>query len=231
LSSGFGLLQKLCMHDRMAFHPSAFLDRPEPLALPEAELSYVPRFDLGLPADDLMQALIAETPWRQETIRLWGKTYPQPRLIAWYGDPGCVYRYSGTCCEPLAWTQRLLALKSRVEEIASSRFNSVLVNFYRDERDSMGFHSDDEKELGPRPIIASLSLGAERELLFKSRRDKRAPTLRVPLASGSLLLMQGDTQANYKHGIDKSRRPLGPRVNLTFRTIVTQDKISSPTGD
>lgn len=190
------------------------------IPLPGADIYYLPHADLGAPPDAVMQRLIAETPWRQEDIRLWGKTYKQPRLIAWVGDAGKAYRYSGLTLEPLPWTHLLADLRRRVEEAASTRFNSVLLNYYRDQQDSMGLHSDDEPELGPQPVIASLSLGATRPLLFKSRIDPAAKPMRIMLESGSLLLMRGDTQRNYKHGIAKQRRVIGPRINLTFRTIL-----------
>ena len=192
----------------------------ERVALPGADVGYLRALDLGASPAALMQALIEETPWRQEDVTLWGKRYRQPRLVAWYGDPGCAYRYSGVVLAPLAWTERLSDVRARVEAAVETRFNSVLLNYYRNEQDSMGMHSDDETELGPCPVIASVSLGAERRLLFKSKADREAAVVRVPLASGSLLLMRGDTQALYKHGIGKQARALGARVNLTFRVIV-----------
>ena len=167
-----------------------------------------------------MRRLIDEISWRAEKIVVWGKTYPQPRLIAWYGDLGKNYTYSGIHLERLPWTQMLLDIKSRVEAVAHTQFNSVLLNYYRDHRDSMGMHSDDEPELGERPVLASLSLGEERILILKHKRDKGLKPVRLQLESGSLLLMKGDTQHYWKHGIDKETRPCGPRVNLTFRRIL-----------
>lgn len=168
-----------------------------------------------------MRRLIDEIRWRAENIVVWGKTYPQPRLIAWYGDAGMIYTYSGICLTPLPWTEILLVLKSRVEAAAHADFNSVLLNYYRDHRDSMGLHSDDEPELGKRPILASLSLGEERTFILKHKRENALKPVRLKLASGSLLLMKGDTQHYWKHGIHKENRPCGPRVNLTFRRIIT----------
>ena len=191
-----------------------------PVPLPGADVSYLREFDLGLPPLEMMQALIDQTPWRQEDVRVWGKSFKQPRLVAWYGDPGHAYRYSGIALDPLPWTDRIAGIKARLEKLVPTKFNSVLLNYYRDHNDSMGMHSDDEKELGPRPTIASISMGAERSFLLKSKIDPDAKLVKLPLASGSLLLMQGDTQKNYKHGIGKESRPLGPRVNLTFRVIV-----------
>jgi alkylated DNA repair dioxygenase AlkB len=189
------------------------------MPLPGAEVYYQSSIDLGFPADIILNRLIDEVPWRQEDVNVWGKTFKQPRLVAWYGDEGMAYRYSGISLNPLPWTDLLLDLKLRVEQASESKFNSVLLNYYRDNNDSMGMHSDDEKELGPNPTIASVSLGAERPFVFKSKRDPKARAIKIVLASGSLLLMKGETQHNYKHGIAKERQALGPRVNLTFRTI------------
>jgi alkylated DNA repair dioxygenase AlkB len=141
-------------------------------------------------------------------------------LIAWYGDRGSTYTYSGITLTPLCWTELLLDIKRRVEVVAQASFNSVLLNYYRDNRDSMGFHSDDEPELGDRPAIASLSLGEERTLILKHKLNKLFKPMRLRLASGSLLLMKGQTQTCWKHGIAKETRRCGPRVNLTFRRIV-----------
>lgn len=198
-----------------------FAPRTEPqrLDLPGADVTYLEHVDLGHTPGELMDRLVAETPWRSEEVVVWGKTHLQPRLIAWYGDLGRSYSYSGTRFAPLPWTEVLLALKRDVEAVSGSSFNSVLVNYYRNNRDSIGFHSDDERELGDRPVIASLSLGETRTLIFKPKHDKALKPVRVKLASGSLLVMRGDTQANWKHGIDKEAAVCGPRVNLTFRTI------------
>ncbi len=192
----------------------------QPIRLPGADVSYLREFDLGMPPDAMMRGLITETPWRQENVTVWGKTFRQPRLVAWYGDSGHAYRYSGVNLDPLPWIDRISGIKNRVEALVKHRFNSVLLNYYRDQNDSMGLHSDDEKELGPRPVIASISMGAERAFLLKSKMDSKAKVVRLPLASGSFLLMKGDTQSNYKHGIGKERRAIGPRVNLTFRVIM-----------
>ena len=195
------------------------LPPPTPLPLPDAELLLWRQCPLPAAPEALLERLVAETPWRSETITLWGQTYPQPRLLAWYGDPGSRYRYSRRTFEPLPWSELLRALRDVVEEVSGSRFNSVLLNYYRDERDSMGMHADDEAELGPRPVIASLSLGEERTLVFRHRTRRELAPVRLPLPSGSLLLMAGETQRHWKHGIDKQRRPCGPRINLTFRQI------------
>ena len=211
------------MEDLFNFRPAAAKPAPsalETIPLPGADVSYMRTFDLGLPPEEVLRGLIEETPWRQEDVKVYGKTYRQPRLVAWYGDAGKSYKYSGIALEPLPWAGRIAEIKRRVEAVVAYEFNSVLLNYYRDQNDSMGLHSDDEKELGPRPVIASVSVGAERAFIFKSKLDKDAKPLKFPLASGSLLLMRGETQQNYKHGIAKETRPLGPRVNLTFRIIM-----------
>lgn len=140
----------------------------DPVTLPGADVSYLRDFDIGVPPLEMMQALIDETPWRQEDVKVWGKTFRQPRLVAWYGNPGHAYRYSGIFLNPLPWTDRIAGIKARVEKLVPTKFNSVLLNYYRDHNDSMGMHSDDEKELGPKPTIASISMGAERSFLLKS---------------------------------------------------------------
>jgi alkylated DNA repair dioxygenase AlkB len=176
--------------------------------------------ELGAAPDVVRQALIAQTKWRGDTIKLYGRVYPQPRLVAWHGDPGAAYRYSGLRLEPAPWTDLLAGLRDQAAHLAGAAFNSVLLNYYRDGRDSMGLHSDDEPELGPEPVIASLSLGAERKLLLRHKTDRAVPPVRVALPDASLLVMRGPTQRCWKHGIGKLRAACGPRVNLTFRRII-----------
>jgi alkylated DNA repair dioxygenase AlkB len=192
------------------------------IAMPDAEVFYLRRLTFGLPDSALLRRLIIEVSWRSEEVVMWGRRIPQPRLVAWYGDPGRSYAYSGLCLQPLNWTPLLLDIKARVEEVTGAPFNSVLLNYYRDHRDSIGFHSDNEPELGEQPIIASVSFGEERSFILKHRRAKQVPPVHLRLASGSLLLMKGDTQRCWKHGIPKESRPCGPRVNLTFRQILTE---------
>lgn len=191
----------------------------EPLPIPDAEVYYLLSLPLGQPADEVMQRLTAEVSWRAEEVVVFGRKVMQPRLTAWYGDPGCAYAYSGIRLEPLPWSATLLDIKARIETVTGETFNSVLLNYYRDKEDSVGFHSDNEPELGPRPIIASLSLGAERVFVMKHKTQRKLPPVRLALASGSLLLMKGDTQHHWRHGVPKETRPCGPRINLTFRRI------------
>jgi alkylated DNA repair dioxygenase AlkB len=187
-----------------------------PQPLPDASVSLLAQLDLPWSNDVVLQRLIAETAWRSEQIVLWGKRMDQPRLTAWHGEQR--YRYSGLTLEPLPFTELQLHIKQAVEAVSGHRFNSVLLNYYRNERDSMGMHSDDETELGREPAIASVSFGATRTFVLRHKRSKQ--TVKLDLTSGSLLLMAGQTQYHWLHGINKSTRPIGPRVNLTFRNIV-----------
>lgn len=186
---------------------------------PQNMLCLITGVDWGLTPATVLARLIAEIPWRQEHITLFGNRRLQPRLLCWMGDPGADYRYSGRLYEPVAWHPLVADLRAQAERLAETRFNSVLLNLYRDGRDSVGFHADDEPELGPRPIIASLSFGAERAMHFRHRTDRAKPTRRVLLPEGSLLIMKGSMQEEWKHAIPPTARPIGSRVNLTFRAI------------
>jgi alkylated DNA repair dioxygenase AlkB len=163
--------------------------------------------------------LRGETPWKSESIRIAGRLIPVPRLTAWYGDPDATYTYSGLRNEPLPWTPLLRALRARAGETAGAPFNSVLLNRYRDGRDSMGWHSDDERELGDDPVIASLSLGAPRRFVLRHTR-RRGRSITLVLEDGSLLVMGGTTQHFYRHAVPKEDEA-GERINLTFRWIRT----------
>tara|TARA_B110001454_G_scaffold208832_1_gene221729 strand:- start:1452 stop:2081 length:630 start_codon:yes stop_codon:yes gene_type:complete len=187
--------------------------------LPPDDFALLESLYWGIPTADLLALLIQEIPWRQERITLFGKAHMQPRLICWMGDPECVYRYSGKSWEPERWHPRVNDLRARVEAYADTRFNSVLLNYYRDGQDSMGFHSDNEPELGAQPVIASLSLGATRTMHLRHRYDRRISTQRLLLTDGSLLVMRGNSQRDWKHAIPKSRMVSGARINLTFRSI------------
>ena len=170
----------------------------------------------------LMNALQEEIPWKQEHIKLFGKTHPTPRLTAWHGDTHCVYKYSGVVNQPFPWTPSLITIKTRIESLSNgATFNCVLLNFYRDGSDKMGWHSDDEKELGPNPSIASVSFGATRRFDFKHKTEANNK-FSIHLESGSLLLMQGDMQHHWLHQIPAQKRIQEPRINLTFRYIPPQ---------
>ena len=189
------------------------------LPLPLVELSFDPLFLPAAEATALLQQLTAEVPWEQRAIRMFGQQLPQPRLTAWYGDPEARYTYSGLTWEPRPWTPPLLALRHRIEAATQAQFNSVLLNLYRDGRDSMGWHADDEPELGPAPIIASLSLGATRRFRLRPHGGRAQAPFGLDLPAGSLLLMGGSTQQHWQHALPKTSRPVGPRLNLTFRWV------------
>lgn len=165
--------------------------------------------------------LLAELPWASRTLRIAGREVQEPRLTAWVGDPEARYTYSGLSLEPLPWSPLLADLRGRVEATAGRPFNSLLANLYRDGRDSMGLHADKERELGPNPEIASLSLGAERRfVMVYAKKDRAPPKVELWLGGGTLLLMRGPTQHHWKHGLPKQATAVGPRLNLTFRLIV-----------
>jgi alkylated DNA repair dioxygenase AlkB len=194
-----------------------------PIPLDDGELAMLAQLDIGLGNDEVLARLLAETVWRAETVTVFGKRHVQPRLTAWHGDAR--YAYSGLTLEPLPFTPLLERLRAAVEVATGRHFNSVLLNYYRNERDSMGMHSDDEPELGPEPAIASLSFGASRALILRHKYRKQ--TAKLDLTDGSLLLMSGATQRNWLHGINKQTRPLGARLNLTFRYIRRTSGFSS----
>jgi alkylated DNA repair dioxygenase AlkB len=166
----------------------------------------------------LFQQLKNDIEWKQETLFLYGKKILTPRLTAWYGDEGIAYRYSGVTFIALPWTDTLLEIKDKAETFSGSRFNSVLLNLYRDGNDSMSWHSDDEKELGLRPVIASVNFGQERRFDFRKKgnpSEKHA----IVLTDGSILVMKGDTQHKWQHQVAKSMKAKETRINLTFRLV------------
>jgi alkylated DNA repair dioxygenase AlkB len=167
-------------------------------------------------ASALMDRLVRDVPWEVHRIRMFGREVASPRLSCWIGDVDAAYRYSGSRFEPHPWLPALAALRGRLEDELGHPFNSVLANRYRSGADAMGWHSDDEPELGPEPLIASVSLGATRRFLLRHRRDP-ARRLALELEPGSLLLMAGLTQRHWKHTLPRTARPTGERINLTFR--------------
>ncbi|PKL79572.1 MAG: alpha-ketoglutarate-dependent dioxygenase AlkB [Ignavibacteriae bacterium HGW-Ignavibacteriae-4] len=156
--------------------------------------------------------------WGQDEIMMFGKRTKVPRLTSWYADPNVKYSYSGLELIPRQWTPELIELKSLAEKLSNHSFNSVLLNFYRGGADSMGWHSDDEKELGTNPIIASITFGYPRRFLIRERMDFKNKK-EIELEDGSVLVMRGDFQETYQHSIPKTARKVGERLNLTFRTI------------
>jgi len=193
----------------------------ETIPMPDADVAILRNMDMFDDPLRVFERLRIETVWQQQEMRIYGKSVLQPRLTAWYGDRERTYVYSGIRNVPLPWTNLLLLLRQAVEQLCEYRFNSVLLNYYRSGNDSMGFHSDNERELGPMPVIASLSLGEPRVFLFKHSKITDLPIVRVPLDSGTLLLMKGPTQQYWKHAINKERPSVGGRINLTFRKIYT----------
>jgi alkylated DNA repair dioxygenase AlkB len=192
---------------------------PEALPLRNADVLLYRQFFTPQESDTLLHDLTDEINWKQESIRVPGRQVPLPRLTAWYGDPGLIYRWSGIVQHPQPWTYTLLAIKGRIEAETQSSYNSVLLNLYRSEQDSVSWHSDAEACLDP--VIASVSLGAARAFQFRNiENPKQKYALDLP--HGSLLLMRGETQQHWKHRIPKASTPFAPRINLTFRTIHTE---------
>jgi alkylated DNA repair dioxygenase AlkB len=195
-----------------------FVSQPINLDLPNSEIIYYTRFFDNKEADVIFKKLIHEIPWQQDEIKVFGKIHPQPRLTALFGDEGIGYSYSSIKMESHPWNQTLQKIKKQVEELTQSNFNIVLLNYYRDGKDSNGWHADNEKELGTNPVIASLSFGCERSFQLKHNSVKNLKK-NIVLEHGSLLLMQGTTQHFWKHQIPKTAKPIGARLNLTFRFI------------
>ncbi|MEN5204667.1 alpha-ketoglutarate-dependent dioxygenase AlkB [Stenotrophomonas sp. TWI700] len=188
------------------------------LHLPDAQVHWHRHWLSHDAADTLQRTLRDDVPWEVHRIRIFGRQVDSPRLSCWMGDPAARYRYSGTEFVPQPWHPALLPLRDQLTAFCGHAFNSVLLNRYRDGDDGMGWHSDNEPELGPAPVIASVSLGAPRRFLLR-RRDDHAKKAEVLLDHGDLLVMGGQTQRHYQHSLPKSARPLAERLNLTFRWI------------
>lgn len=184
----------------------------------DGEAIYLPDYMQSLPTEQWFNLLLNSIAWSNDTVKMFGKTLILNRKSAWYGDSGARYAYSGISREPLPWTDELLTIKHTCEEVANASFNSVLCNLYHDGNDGMGWHADDERELGLEPIIASISFGAERKFSFKHRFTKER--VDIQLAHGSMLIMRGETQHAWQHALPKSKRVCEPRINLTFRNIL-----------
>jgi len=189
------------------------------LNLPDAVFEYYPNFFNTEKADELFKKLIEETHWQQDNITIFGKTHLQPRLTALYGNEGKPYSYSNIVMHPHQWNSLLTFIKEKIEETCNHSFTTVLINRYRNEKDSNGWHADNEKELGRNPIIASVSFGEERIFQLKHNTNKDAK-LSLTLKHGSLLLMKEGSQIHYKHQIPKASNQKKERINLTFRSIL-----------
>jgi alkylated DNA repair dioxygenase AlkB len=197
---------------------SLFDSEPIVFDVPDASIVYYPNFFSTEEATILFDTLQKEIPWQQDDIKVYGKVYPQPRLTAFFGNEGRSYSYSNITMHPHKWSPLLMSIKEKVEKTTGAIYSTVLLNYYRDGKDSNGWHADNEKELGTNPIIASLSFGAERMFQLKHNAIPNQK-INIPLAHGSLLVMKGTTQHFWKHQIPKTTKPIGPRINLTFRII------------
>lgn len=172
-----------------------------------------------LSAEDLAQVKFTYINWQRDDIKMFGKTIALPRLTAWYGDAGKSYTYSGITSQPQVWNAGLLYIKKQIEQVTGYAFNSVLLNWYRNGEDHMGWHADDEPELGVNPLIASVNFGETRDFVLR-RNDEPRQKIVIPLQHGTLLVMGGALQHYWQHSVPKRKRVKGSRFNLTFRTIV-----------
>ncbi len=188
--------------------------------LPDADIILFNEFFTKTESEKLYKNLIEKINWQQYTIKMFGKILNQPRLTAFYGEEDKPYAYSGLKLTPNPWTEDLLFIKSRITKTAQINFSSVLLNYYRNGQDSMGWHSDDEKELGQNPVIGSISFGETRLFQLRHLTRKDLKKVDIKLTNGSFLLMKGQTQHYWEHQIPKTSKHLTPRINLTFRTIV-----------
>ena len=186
--------------------------------LPDADIEYIEGLYSVEEATELFTVLQQNLDWRHDDIRMFGKTMKVPRLQAWYSDNELTYRYSNMTLASKPWTATLATLKERISDYCQHDFNAVLANLYRDQHDSVSWHSDDEAELGNMPIIASLSLGAARDFQLKHIDNKEKLTL--SLSTGSLLIMRGNTQRYWQHCVPKRAKEIEARINLTFRKII-----------
>ncbi|WP_040278937.1 alpha-ketoglutarate-dependent dioxygenase AlkB family protein [Psychroserpens damuponensis] len=186
---------------------------------PNAKLIYLENFYDSFKADHYFNLLKNDVNWQQDDITIFGKTYKQPRLTALYANNNTPYTYSNITMQPTMFSPELLKIKQDVETEVQQIFTSVLLNYYRDGNDSNGWHADNEKELGLNPVIASLSFGETRPFHFKHRHIKNEKH-KIHLTHGSLLLMQGEMQHYWLHQIAKTKKDIGERINLTFRSIL-----------
>lgn len=198
---------------------SLFGAQKQVFQLPDADIEYQADYLQIDPAWELFHSLLVQTQWRQERISLYGKTHKVPRLSCWMGDAGLAYGYSNMRMQAVPWSKELKELQQSLQNDTGHRFNSVLINQYRDGQDSNGWHSDDEVELGRNPVIASISLGAARDFHLRHKSQKHLRQS-IKLEHGSLLLMQGSTQHYWQHHVPK-RANAATRINLTFRLIRT----------
>jgi len=181
------------------------------------EYLFFPDFFSKSESDLFLQKLKGEIEWKQESMNMYGKQVDFPRLTAWYGDNDKPYSFSGITLQPKIWTKELLEIKDKIEPLSNVQFNSVLLNRYRSGNDSISWHTDAEKELGPNPVIASVNFGATRK--FQLRHIKTKEKIEIELTHGSLLIMQGELQHFWQHQVPKTSKVVTERINLTFRVI------------
>lgn len=198
---------------------SSLIKKGEQLPIEQGEMIYYSNFFEQQTSDLLYQELEKKIKWTQDYFKIYGKSIALPRLTAWYGDPEKRYTYSGIEMNSLPWIEPLLFIKKEIELVAKVKFNSVLINFYRDGNDGVAWHSDDEKELGEIPVIGSVSLGGTRRFMLKPKDKESKQKYELELAHGSFLLMAGETQKYWLHQVPKTKKQVQPRINLTFRVI------------
>lgn len=189
----------------------------EPIKINNGSYIYIPKYFNKFEADFFLNDFINNIAWEQQTMNMYGKIVPFPRLTTWYGDDDKPYTFSGITLQPHPWNESLLKIKNKIEPLCGVNFNSVLLNRYRDGNDSISWHTDAEKELGKNPVIASVNFGEER--VFQLKHIETGQRIDIPLKHGSLLIMMGELQHFWKHQVPKSKKPMNERVNLTFRVI------------
>ncbi|MCT4303355.1 alpha-ketoglutarate-dependent dioxygenase AlkB [Elizabethkingia anophelis] len=200
------------------FQDDEAVTKADLVSIRNGEYIYFPNFFSRSESDIYFQKLKASILWKQESMHMYGKEVLFPRLTAWYGDNDKPYSFSGITLEPLSWTKELLEIKNKIEPISKTKFNSVLLNKYRDGNDSISWHTDAEKELGTNPIIGSVNFGATRKFQLKHIETKEK--IEIELAHGSLLIMQGELQHFWQHQVPKTAKKINERINLTFRVII-----------
>ena len=199
--------------------PLDILGDGTPLNLPGAKLRYYESFFNKKEAGNYFIEILNTTTWKQDKIKVYGKTYMQPRLTALYANNALPYSYSGIKMHPKKMTHILSEIQNRIHKVSNNIFTTVLINQYRNGNDSNGWHADNEKELGKNPIIASVSFGSDRFFHLKHREQKEL-RFKILLKSGSLFFLEGETQTHWLHQIAKTSQPVGTRINLTFRKII-----------
>lgn len=189
----------------------------EPINIDNGSYIYIPNYFNKFEADFFLNDFINNIVWEQQSMNMYGKIVPFPRLTTWYGDNDKPYTFSGITLKPHPWNESLLKIKNKIEPLSGVNFNSVLLNRYRDGNDSISWHTDAERELGINPVIASVNFGEER--VFQLKHIETGQRIDIPLKHGSLLIMMGELQHFWKHQVPKSKKPMKERVNLTFRVI------------